>query len=192
MHTTPEKWVELYGDYLFNYAISRVNDKDQAYDIVQDTFLAALKAQKNFEGRSTEKTWLISILKRKIIDLYRKNSRNKEHKLLDKNFNEGREALPFEADGDNQGHWKNDKTPADWQISPDSAVENEELRDILKNCIGLLPDKWNSVFAMRVVEEMETEEVCKELDITASNLWVILHRAKHQLRECVEKNWILA
>ena len=74
--------MELYGDYLFNYAFSRLNDKALFYDLVQDTFLAALTALKSFEGRSTEKTWLISILKRKIIDEYRKNTRNKEDKLI--------------------------------------------------------------------------------------------------------------
>lgn len=191
MKTSPEEWVDQYGDYLYNYAISRVNDEHLAYDLVQDTFLAALDARKSFEGRSSEKTWLVSILKRKIIDHYRKASRNREHKLIDKNFAQGKEELPFQAEGELAGHWMTDKAPVDWKIAPDAAVENEELRDILAKCIGLLPDKWSAVFALRVMEEMATEEVCKELDITASNLWVILHRAKLQLRECVEKNWIL-
>ena len=192
MNSSPEKWVDQYGDYLYNYAISRVNDSEQAYDLVQDTFLAALGALSSFEGRSSEKTWLISILKRKIIDHYRKTGRKKEHNLLDKDFMEEEESLPFYRDGNHQGHWTDNRAPSDWRISPDSAVENEELKEVLAKCIGLLPDKWESVFALRVVEGMETEEVCKELDISASNLWVILHRAKLQLRECVEKNWILA
>jgi len=191
MHIHPEKWVGLYGDYLYNYAISRVNNVEQAYDLVQDTFLAALNAQSSFEGRSSEKTWLISILKRKIIDYYRKEGRKKEHKLIDKNYHEGKEALPFHTEGDMKGHWIDERTPADWKISADSAIENEELSEILKKCIELLPEKWNSVFVLRMVEELETEEVCKELGITASNLWVILHRSKLQLRDCVEKNWIL-
>ena len=192
MRTSPEKWVDLYGDFLFNYAITRVNKEDVAYDLVQDTFLAALKAQKSFEGRSSEKTWFIAILKRKIIDHYRKASRSKEHNLLDKNFNEGKEEMPFQSDGDMQGSWKEERTPKDWGITPDAALENEELKKVLTLCIEKLPEKWNAVFALRVMEEIDTDEVCKELGITASNLWVILHRAKLQLRECVEKNWILA
>ena len=191
MTTSPEKWVDLYGDYLFSYARSRVNDNEQAYDLVQDTFLAALGARTSFEGRSSEKTWLISILKRKIIDHYRKTGRKKELNLLDRDFGEEKGTLPFYPDGNMEGHWTEERAPSDWRISPEGAVENEELKDVLAKCIGLLPDKWESVFALRVVEEMETEEVCKELDITASNMWVILHRAKLQLRECVEKNWIL-
>ncbi len=190
MDTSPEKWVELYGDYLYNYAFSRVNDQALAYDLVQDTFLAALTALKLFEGRSTEKTWLISILKRKIIDQYRKNTRNKEDQLIDKNYYEGKESLPFHAEGDMKGHWIESRAPKDWQLSPDSAIENEELKEIIERCISLLPEKWAAVFALRIIEEMETVEVCKELDISSSNLWVIMHRAKLQLRECVEKNWL--
>jgi len=187
---SPENWVELYGDFLYNYAISRVNSSETAFDLVQDTFLAGLSAKGSFEGRSSVKTWLISILKRKIIDYYRKNYRSKEDNILDKNFSEGKEDLPFYSDGEMQGAWRADRTPQDWNIAADKALENDELREIIARCVQALPEKWESVFTLRVIEELASEEVCKELGITASNLWVILHRAKLQLRDCVEKNWL--
>lgn len=187
---SPNSWVGLYGDYLYNYTYSRINDSQLAYDLVQDTFLAALSALSSFEGRSTEKTWLFSILKRKIIDYYRKNSRKKELNIIDKNFSEGKENLPFYDSGDMQGSWIEDRTPQDWHISASDSLENEELRNIINKCISVLPAKWASVFTLRMVEELSSDEVCKELEITSSNLWVILHRSKLQLRDCVEKNWL--
>lgn len=186
----PENWVKLYGDYLFNYAVSRVNNQQLALDLVQDTFLGALSAIKSFEGRSTEKTWLISILKRKIIDHYRKSSRNKEEALIDKNFNEDKEDLPFYSEGEMQGYWRADRVPQDWNISTDKALENEELKAIIEKCISVLPEKFAAVFTLRVIEEITSDEVCKELGITASNFWVIMHRAKLQLRDCIENNWL--
>jgi RNA polymerase sigma-70 factor (ECF subfamily) len=188
--TTPTKWVELYGDYLFNYAVSRVNNQQVALDLVQDTFLGALSAINSFEGRSTEKTWLISILKRKIIDHYRKSSRSKEEQLIDKNFTEDKSDLPFYSEGEMQGYWRADRVPQDWNISAEKALENEELKAIIEQCISGLPDKYAAVFTLRVIEEITSDEVCKELEITASNLWVILHRAKLQLRDCIENNWL--
>jgi RNA polymerase sigma-70 factor (TIGR02943 family) len=187
---TPVKWVELYGDYLFNYAISRVSNQQVALDLVQDTFLGALSALESFEGRSTEKTWLISILKRKIIDHYRKSSRSKEDQLIDKNFAVDKDDLPFYSEGDMKGYWRADRVPQDWNISSEKALENEELKAIIEQCISGLSEKYAAVFTLRVIEEITSEEVCKELEITASNLWVILHRAKLQLRDCIENNWL--
>ena len=190
-NTNPTEWVDQYGDYLYNYALSRVNNQATAYDLVQDTFLAALAALKSFEGRSSEKTWLVSILKRKIIDHYRKSQRNIEDNLLDKNFSGGKENGPFNTEGDAAGFWKADRMPQDWKKDAHRVLENEELSQILEKCIKGLPEKWAAVFTLRIMEELSSEEVCKELGITMSNLWVILHRAKLQLSECVEKNWIL-
>lgn len=188
--TSPDKWVDEYGDYLYYYAYSRVNDEQVANDLIQDTFLAALSALSSFEGRSSEKTWLTSILKRKIIDHYRIKSRKKEHNLIDKNSREGKEDLPFYESGDMEGFWRADRLPKDWHISASQSLENEELREIIFKCISVLPEKWASVFTLRIVEELSSEDVCKELEITSSNLWVILHRAKLHLRDCVEKNWL--
>jgi RNA polymerase sigma-70 factor (ECF subfamily) len=188
--SSPEDWVILYGDYLFNYSVSRVNDKDMAMDLVQETFLAALGARNTFEGRSSERTWLISILKRKVVDHYRKSYRRKEDALQDSHSSQGISGSPFHQEGKMQGHWMAGRVPHDWKITADKALENEELRIIIAKCVAALPEKWNAVFTLRVIEELASEDVCKELGITASNLWVILHRAKLQLRECIEKNWL--
>lgn len=180
----PTTWVSDYGDYLYNFAIARVYNVEVAQDLVQETFLSAVKAKDSFLGKSTEKTWLTSILKRKVIDHYRKNARNKEDKLLDSENQ-------FQAEGILHGHWEDNQLPNQWTFDSSKTLESEEFFRTLKACLSKLPDKWSAVFTMKEIEEMKTEEVCKELDITSSNLWVIMHRAKVQLRKCIEKNWFL-
>lgn len=175
-----EKWVDNYADYMYNYAIVRVNDSDLAKDLVQETLFAGLKSAKNFQGKSTERTWLISILKRKIIDYYRKiNSKNGQVEV--------RKA--FYDNGERQGDWLEEAVPQNWREQPDKLFENEELKTKLNACITALPKKYRTVFNMKTLEEFETETICEELDITASNLWVIIHRARVQLRKCMGDNW---
>jgi len=176
----PDKWIDLYADYLFNYTISRVSDSERAKDLVQETFFAGLKSMKNFEGKATERTWLISILKRKIIDHYRKTNSKKGKAEVRMNFY---------SDGDREGDWIEERVPQEWNSSTDAAMESEELGDTLKDCIGKLPEKYKMVFEMKTIQEFETEDICNELDITSSNLWVIIHRARTQLRRCMEDNW---
>ena len=176
----PDKWIDNYADYLFNYAVVRVNDSDLAKDLVQDTFIAALKSAKNFQGKSTERTWLVSILKRKVIDYYRKiNSKKGQAEVR----------MNFYVDGEQEGNWLEERVPQSWDNASEKAVENEELKDQLEACIDNLPEKYAMVFRMKTIQEFETEEICKELDITASSLWVIIHRARTQLRKCMEDNW---
>ncbi|MBE7629775.1 sigma-70 family RNA polymerase sigma factor [Tenacibaculum piscium] len=177
---TPDKWVDLYADYLFKYAISRVNDANISKDLVQETFFAGLKSAKNFQGKASEKTWLISILKRKIIDYYRKINSTKGKAEVRMNFYES---------GENQGDWIEECIPQDWNSDIEKNIENEELKTQLEHCINSLPEKYAIVFRMKTIQEFETEEICKELGITPSNLWVIIHRARTQLRNCMEKNW---
>jgi RNA polymerase sigma-70 factor (ECF subfamily) len=180
-HTlNPEKWVPLHADYLFNYAISRINDHDTAKDMVQETFLAGLKAQNNFQGKASERTWLISILKRKIIDHYRKINSAKGKAEIKMNFY---------SDGEREGEWIEERVPSSWTSDIDKDIENEELSVVLDMCIGYLPDKYEVVFRLKTIQKFDTEEICKELNITASNLWVIIHRARTQLRRCMEDNW---
>jgi len=179
-HTlNPDKWITLHSDYMYNYTITRVNNQDIAKDLVQETFLASLKAMKNFKGKASERTWLISILKRKIIDHYRKINSNKGKAEVRMSF--------YEA-GENKGKWIEERAPSIWD-NTDSAIENEELKSALDFCIENLPEKYRMVFLLKTVQNYETEEVCNELDISSSNLWVIIHRARVQLRECLEGNW---
>ena len=176
----PDKWINNYADYLFNYAVVRVNDGDLAKDLVQETFYAGLKSAKNFLGKSTERTWLVSILKRKVIDHYRKINSKKGQAEVRMNFYDT---------GENEGSWIEERVPQSWDNALEKRIENQELKTQLAACIDNLPEKYAMVFRMKTIQEFQTEEICKELDITASNLWVIIHRARTQLRKCMEDNW---
>lgn len=176
----PNQWINKYSDYLFNYAIVRVNNHDLAKDLVQETFFAGLKSAKNFEGKSTERTWLISILKRKIIDYYRKINSKKGQAEVRMNFYD---------DGDNEGNWIEERVPQTWENEAEKRIESRELHNQIDDCIDFLPEKYAMVFRMKTIQEFDTEDICKELDITPSNLWVIIHRARTQLRKCLEENW---
>lgn len=176
----PDIWVDNYADYLFNFAIVRVNNSDVAKDLVQETFFAGLKSADKFEGKSTERTWLISILKRKIVDYYRKINSKKSKSVI---------RMSFYQDGENQGNWIEDRVPQNWKNQIDLSIENEELKTQLDNCIDKLSKKQAIVFRMKTVHEFGTYEICKELDISPSNFWVMIHRARIQLRDCMEKNW---
>ena len=176
----PDKWINNYADYLFNYAVVRVNDGDLAKDLVQETFYAGLRSAKNFLGKSTERTWLVSILKRKVIDHYRKTNSEKGQAEVRMNFYDT---------GENEGSWIEERVPQSWDNASEKTIENQELKTQLEVCIDNLPEKYAMVFRMKTIQEFETEEICKELDITASNLWGIIHRARTQLRKCMEDNW---
>lgn len=173
----PASWVDRYGDYLYSYAYYRVDSQETAADLVQETFLSALKSYKNFKGKSTERTWLISILKRKVIDHYRTKSRETQ--------NSATSNLPF----DEQGKWKNQRTPEGIPEPEDTDFDKDEFYRILRWCMSVLPDKWQAVFRLKALEEQESDTVCKEMKISPSNFWVIMHRTRLQLRECFEKNW---
>jgi len=179
--TDPAQWVDQYGDYLYTYAYYRVNSPELARDLVQETFVSALHAKDAFQGRSSEKTWLVSILKRKIIDHYRKQSRSKEqsHEHYD---------LPFITEGEDRGQWDPNRRPREWP-EQGSDIDREAFYKVLEYCLSLLPEKWSGVFRLKSIEELTTEEICKEMGITPSNLWVIMHRARLRLRECFENNW---
>lgn len=179
----PNNWVNLHGDYLYNYAYSRVQLKETAEDLVQETFISGLKSIKSFRGDSSELTWLVAILKRKVIDHYRKLSRKKE--TIASQF-----STPFQDNGDFEGQWILERTPKDWQIKHEDPMRQSEFIFILEMCIAALPEKWRSVFVLKVMEEIKSEEVCKEIGCSSSNLWVIIHRARLQLRECIEIRWL--
>lgn len=178
----PHNWVEVYGDFLLNYCITRVYSRELARDIVQETFVSAFQAMDSFQEKSSERTWLISILKRKIIDHYRKKNRRGEQ--LTDNYE-----LPFKSNGFWEGHWMQERRPNEWLSKRIEEEDSEEISEILRNCLELLPEKTKACFTLKTMEEHSTEKICKELGISASNLWVILHRARLQLRECVEKKW---
>ena len=179
----PEKWVSNHSDYLYNYALYKVSNQEIAQDLVQETFIAGLKGAQSFQGKSTERTWLVSILKRKVIDHYRRENVRKNTSSLDYNS-------PFIAEGAYKNHWNEDRGPSKWSLDKSNNLETEEFQAILNYCMSLLPEKWRSAFHLKMMEECSGDEICKELDLSSSNLWVIIHRAKLKLRECIEKNWV--
>ncbi len=176
----PKKWIDLYSDYLFNYTISRVNDRVVAQDLVQDTFFAGLKSMKNFKGEASERTWLISILKRKIIDHYRKTNSKKGQAEVRINYN---------TDSDNEGSWLEERVADPYDKSAEASLENNELGLAIQNCLSKLPEKQGIVFKMKTVDGFDTEVICNELNITASNLWVLIHRARTAMVACMKKDW---
>lgn len=185
-HLNPHLWVSKFADYLYSYAITRINDKDQARDLVQETFLAALERMEKFEGRSSEKTWLTSILKNKVIDVYRKMSSGFIKNGITLVSEQGQQDF-FDQ---NDGHWNNEHRPAALGIEQSDALENKEFQKILQACMQKLPALWLSVFTMKHMDDQSTSKICTELKITSSNFWVIIHRAKVNLRSCLQKNWI--
>lgn len=177
----PERWLGEHGDYLFRYALLRLQDSELAEDIVQETFLAALRSRDNFAGQASERTWLVGILKHKILDHFRQSYR--ECPVID---------LEFSADLGNEffsedGHMK--AIASDWVASPFTALEQREFREILERCLSELPPRLSAAFSLREMDELRSEEVCKILNISISNLHVMLYRARTHLRHCLEMNW---
>lgn len=180
----PNLWVKNYADYLYSYACTRIDDNELARDLVQETFLAALEGWEKFDRRSSEKTWLTAILKNKIFDVYRKKSTslNKQTISID-----GSDTDEFFEES---GHWKEGRCPESFGIEEPVALKNKEFDGILKSCLEKLPPLWKSVFTMKHIDEESSDNICAQLEITSSNFWVISHRAKVSLRDCLQRNWI--
>jgi RNA polymerase sigma-70 factor (ECF subfamily) len=179
-------WLADHGDYLYRFALARLRDPHQAEDVVQETMLAAVKSN-SYLGQSSPRTWLTGILKHKIIDLLRKQVR--EIPLADfvengQDFLDQPEMDEFFTD---DGHWA-DK-PQAWG-KPDGELEQKQFFSVLQNCIDKLPKKLSAIFTLRDIEEESNEKICKDLDITPTNAWVMLYRARMSLRKCLEFNWM--
>jgi RNA polymerase sigma-70 factor (ECF subfamily) len=174
----PRRWVSSHADYLYAFAMARVNDEELARDLVQETFLAALERLGKFEGRSSERTWLTAILKNKVMDVYRKKSA--VHYPIE-------EHVAFFEHG--TGHWKEEYAPRGFGIEDRDPLVSKELDLVLKQCIHKLPSLWLSVFTLKHIDEANTAVICEQMKITTANFWVIIHRAKVNLRACLQKNW---
>jgi RNA polymerase sigma-70 factor (ECF subfamily) len=173
-------WVEAHADYLFNFAIGQVRDPNVAEDIVQETFLAAVKARGSFSGQSSERTWLTGILRHKIYDHLRKSCRERR-------VRHDSEA-PTDLDSwDKAAVWLHE-VAAESQ-SPSRRIELEEFRQNLELALGKLPPRIAQVFQLYEIEERPNREVCAQMNISESNLWVMLHRARKQLREQLSGWW---
>ena len=182
----PHHWVSRYADYLYSYAAFRIKDQDLARDLVQETFLAALERRKKFEGRSSEKTWLTAILKNKLVDVYRSRSSGLGKDVVQASI----DALDEDFFNQDDGHWNDLHGPAELGMETHDALENKEFEKILEACMNKLPALWLSVFSMKHIDEETTDHICDQLKLSSSNFWVIIHRAKVNLRSCLQKHWI--
>jgi RNA polymerase sigma-70 factor (ECF subfamily) len=164
----------------------RVRDRSTAEDLVHDTLLAALKSWQSFQGKSSFSTWLVGILRNKTVDHFRKSERT------------GGEESPhspeldslFIPDGEWRDHWDQNNGPKEWSVDASDIYERSEFMTILENCMNRLPERLAAVFSMREMDGMKTEEICKVLEISPTNLWVMLHRGRMQLRRCLELTWL--
>ncbi len=175
--------LETHRRYLLRVAQLQLRDQDLAEDVVQETMLAALSARSGFTGKSSVKTWLTGILKHKIVDAIRQKQRQP---ILAASFDEETDLDEFDPMFRDNGGWES--PPADWG-DPENALARQQFFDVMQFCLEKLPPNTARVFMMREVMELESDEICKELTITANNLWVILYRARMALRQCLEQNW---
>ncbi len=181
---SPDQWLDQHGGVLYRYALLQFRDGHKAEEAVQETLLAALQSRDRFKGGSSVRTWLIGILKYKILDQFRLEAR--EAPLP--------ESKPTSAEDDDvvagsflaDGHWCSKL--GDWG-QPEAAVESSQFWDILQLCLDLLPQRQARLFVLRELFEEKTENICKELSITPTNLWATFYRTRMALRKCFDKNW---
>ena len=178
----PDRWVEEHGDIMYRYAYVRLKDHAVAQDIVQESFLAAMKAQERYQGRSSERSWLMGILRHKLIDHLRKSAR--EVKMDDLQPEGFEETFLFKETG--IPHWH----PPKWHFNPRRVFEQKEFWEVFSGCLSKLDQKMNIAFSLKELEGLSTEDVCKELGVEPTYLWVILYRARNSLKACLEKNWL--
>jgi len=177
----PQRWLEQHGDILFSIAVAQIRDSGIAEELVQDTLLAACTTSEGYQGRASERTWLHAILKHKIIDHIRKESRRRQTSIdigddvfLDQRF-------------DAAGHFSPGIKP--WEEDPEDALGQKHLQLALQQCIESLPERLSRAFVLREIEGYGGEDVCKALGVSSTNLWVILHRARVRLRDCLNSSW---
>jgi RNA polymerase sigma-70 factor (ECF subfamily) len=183
----PRTWVDRYGDALYSFALVRVRDVSFAEDLVQETFLAALKGRDQFSGLSDERTWLIAILKRKIVDHFRRTNREL---IADCDVDELAGDSDFRDNAEQSGTWRAERHPNEWVADPHTALEGAEFWRYLQGCLNGLPETLARAFVLREMEELPPEKVCNVLGITATNLRVLMYRARKGLRRCLEIHWL--
>jgi RNA polymerase sigma-70 factor, ECF subfamily len=180
----PDGALEEYRPYLLRYALLQLRDNTLAEDAVQETLLAALESRSKFSGRSSTKTWLTGILKHKIIDLFRKQTKEAKQVSLEAELESG--AGEFDSLFQPDGHWIT--WPQAW-ADPLKNLENRKFWEVFENCAKLMPVNTAKAFMMREFLGSSTEEICKDMQISATNCWVMLYRARMSLKLCLEHNW---
>ncbi len=176
----PDEWVDRYGDSLYRFALVRLGNAYEAEDAVQETFLAAIASQEQYSGAGSQRNWLISILRRKVIDAMRARSKRRSEEITESDYD------PTAAFFDKQGKWRAGSLPV---VLPEYRLQAQELWQLVRHCLKKLAPLQAHVFVLSVIEEMAADQVCQELDISLSNLWVRLHRARLGLAKCVAAKW---
>lgn len=189
--TNPSKtikgWVELYFTSLYSWALYKTASRETAEDLIQDTFLAAFQSMDKFEGRSNPKTWLFAILNNKIADYHRRNLRSPVVSTQQQSDNTAYSL--FDMLFDRNGRWIKAQQPHDWPDESEHLLDDAAFNRAMQRCIEKLPATWFSAIQMKYLEEKKGELICQELQIAPTNFWQILHRAKLQLRKCLDNNW---
>jgi RNA polymerase sigma-70 factor (ECF subfamily) len=179
----PDRWVDEHGDCLYRFALMRVRKEEVAEDLVQETLLVAVRTQERFGGRSSERSWLVGILKNKICDHFRKLGR--ETSFTDLEFLHDEQEDRFGA----EDHWIHKHAPSEWKPEGEEAMKRAEFWQALQAGLALLPERVAAVFTMREVDDIPSKEICATLQITEANLWVMLHRARMALRAHLESTF---
>ena len=182
---TLENWINQFSDELFSWALYKTSSKETAEDLVQETFMAAFHKMNTFQEKSKPKTWLFSILNNKVIDHYRSSNHNSKQ-TFSISENNGYEL----SDGlfDEKGNWESNEINPIWDEEQE-LLDNSEFNNIMQECMEDLPQKWNIAVTSKYLTDKNTEEICEELEITASNYWQIIHRSKLILKKCLEIKW---
>lgn len=178
----PARWLEDYGNEMFRFAMKRLHNTEHAEDIIQETLLAALQSHTGYAGQSSEKTWLIGILKHKIVDFIRKHVRElpvEDIQLLSDINSDNDINTLFDA----RGHWV--RPPQDWG-NPDKMLQNDQFMGLFKQCLDRLKPTHAQIFSLKELDGIPIEEICNQLAITATNCSVMLYRARMGLRRCLE------
>jgi RNA polymerase sigma-70 factor (ECF subfamily) len=179
--TDPETWVDRHGDCLYRYALLRLRSPEVAADLVQDTFLEALRARRTFLGRSSERTWLVGILRHKIVDHVRRTARHPA------SVNGPSPSASPDSPFDRRGRWR--VGPAHWGADPSRALECGEFWEVFDCCLSKLPPGIADAFLLRELDGLPAADVQELLGITPTSLWKRLQRARVQLRQCLESGW---
>lgn len=182
-----ESWVNHYTNTMYTWALYKTSNKESAEDLVQDTFLTAYQQLEKFRGDSNPKTWLLAILNNKITEHYRKKYRNPVQTNDREGTTSGRNI--FITMFDEYDRWKKKEKPLDWDDDENQLLDDKEFNIVLTSCLGKLPEHWQSAVHLKFIEQKKGELICQEMNIAPTNFWQILHRAKLQLRKCLEINW---
>jgi len=175
----PERWLHEHGDALVRFAMVRLRNREHAEEAVQECLLAALRGLNSFGGRSTERTWLVGILKRKVVDQMRRRSRERP----ESDATTARHSDQF----DERGLWQ--LAPKRWSQDPSDAMHQADFGRVVNDCLSKLPPSLADAIVLRELHQLPADEVCETLAVSPQSLWQRLHRARLALRRCLELNW---